>query len=43
MVAPLDFTHSDGAPSINSVYCLQNLSWLLDISQVFLNLEILDR
>jgi hypothetical protein len=41
MMAPLDFTYPDGASSSDSVYCLQNLGSLLDISQVFLNFEIL--
>jgi hypothetical protein len=31
MMTPLDFAHSDGASSSDSVCCLQNLSWLLDI------------
>jgi hypothetical protein len=40
-MAPLDFAHFDGASSSDSVCCLQNLSWLLDICQIFLNFEVL--
>jgi hypothetical protein len=32
---PLDFAHPDGASSSDSICCLQNLGWLLDVSQRF--------
>jgi hypothetical protein len=40
-MAPLDFAHPDGTSSSDLVCCLQNLSWLLNITQIFLNLMIL--
>jgi hypothetical protein len=40
-MVPFNFAHPDGASSSDPVCCLQNLSWLLNISQIFLNLKIL--
>jgi hypothetical protein len=40
-MAPFDFAHPDGAPLSDSVCCLQNMGWLLDVSQIFLNFELL--
>jgi hypothetical protein len=40
-MAPLDFAHPDGASSSDSICCLQNLSWLFNVSQIFLSFKVL--
>jgi hypothetical protein len=39
-MAPFDFAHRDGVPPGDPICCLQNLRWLLNISQIFLNFKI---
>jgi hypothetical protein len=41
VIAPFEFAHPDGASPSDSVCCLQNLSWLLNISQILLNFKVL--
>jgi hypothetical protein len=40
-MASFDFAYPDGASPSDSVYYLQNLSGLLNISQTFLNFKVL--
>jgi hypothetical protein len=40
-MAPSDFAHLDGTSPSDPICCLQNLGWLLNISQIFLNFKIL--
>jgi hypothetical protein len=39
VMIPSDFAHSDGLPSGDSVYSLQDLRWLLNIGQVLLDFK----
>jgi hypothetical protein len=41
VVAPSDFAHSDSLPLGDSVCSLNNLRWLLNIGQVFLDFDTL--
>jgi hypothetical protein len=40
-MAPSDFAHLDGTSPSDPICCLQNLGWLLNISQIFLNFKVL--
>jgi hypothetical protein len=40
-MTPFDFAHSDSFPSGDSVCSLNNLRWLFNIGQVFLDFETL--
>ena len=41
LVTPFDLAHPDGAPPGDPICCLQNLCWLLNVRQVFLNFKVL--
>jgi hypothetical protein len=40
-MTPFDFAHPDGASPSDPTCCFQNLSWLLNICQIFLNFKVL--